>query len=153
MIGATRFERKEVPPDESPVGDCRDWMAMRKREPGKPPLLFVAGSCVFSRAGYSVALKRHEPQDASSGNLLLDRVVREPKGPVEPGATVVDAVYRDSTSDEHGTVTILPDGNQIRGHAWQTRRRRRARRGPAGYRRLPTPFLASSDTRRAKVPR
>jgi hypothetical protein len=30
VVGATRAEKKEVPSGMNPVGDCREWVAMRR---------------------------------------------------------------------------------------------------------------------------
>jgi hypothetical protein len=109
VIGATRSERIEVP-DEVPAGNCRDWSAWHDHEPPGPPVLHVRGECEFPTAGFSVELRRHEPQGFNPRDLLLDRIVREPTGPVPQVITVVEARFREETDFEFDTVTILPDG-------------------------------------------
>lgn len=109
VIGATRSEKIEIP-DERPAGNCRDWSAWHDHEPPGPPVLHVRGECEFPTAGFSVELRRREPQGVNPRDLLLERIVREPSGPVAQVITVVEARYREETDFEFDTVTILPDG-------------------------------------------
>lgn len=81
----------------------------RLRAPG-PPVLHVRGDCEFPTAGFSVELRRREPQGFNQRDLLLDRIVRKPSGPVAQVITVLEARYREETDFEFDTVTILPDG-------------------------------------------
>jgi hypothetical protein len=101
-----------VPPTE-PAGDCRDWSAWHDHQPPGPPVLHVRGECEFPTAGFSVELKRREPQGINPRDLLLDRIVYEPSGPVAQVVTIVEARYREQTDFEYDTVTILPDGPSI----------------------------------------
>jgi hypothetical protein len=113
VIGATRSEKIEVPPNGKPVGECRDWSAWHDHQPPGPPVVHVRGECEFPSAGYSVELRRKEPQGINPKDLLLERVVHEPSGPVAQAITVVEARYREETDFEFDTVTILPDGPSI----------------------------------------
>jgi hypothetical protein len=109
VIGATHSEKLEVPSEE-PAGYCRGWSAWHDHEPPGPPVLHVRGECEFPTAGFSVELRRREPQGINPRDLLLDRIVREPSGPVAQVVTVVEARYREETDFEYDTVTIFPDG-------------------------------------------
>jgi hypothetical protein len=82
VIGASQAERMEVPSEE-PAGYCRGWLVWHDHEPPGPPVLHVRGECEFPTAGFSVELRRREPQGINPKDLLLDRIVREPSGPVE----------------------------------------------------------------------
>jgi hypothetical protein len=46
-------------------------------------------------------------------DLLLNRIVQEPPGPVAQVVTVVEARNREETDFECDTVTILPDGVSV----------------------------------------
>jgi hypothetical protein len=100
-------------PAEAPAGTCRDWAAFHDHQPPGPPVLRVTGTCRFNTAGWSVELRRHEPQGINPDDLLLDRVVHEPEGPVADVITDVEARYEETTDHEYQTVTILPDGPSI----------------------------------------
>jgi hypothetical protein len=47
---------------------------------------------------------------ADPRDLLLEKVVREPAGPVAEAVTVVKVNYDEETDVEYDTVTILPEG-------------------------------------------
>lgn len=117
VIGATRSEKievpSEVPPNGHPAEDCRNWSAWHDHQPPGPTVLHVSGECEFPSAGYSVELRRREPQGINPKDLLLERIVREPSGPVAQATTVVEAYYQEETDFEYDTVTILPDGPPI----------------------------------------
>ncbi len=113
VIGATHSEKIEIPHEE-PAGSCSDWLAWHDHQPPGPPVLHVRGECEFPTAGFSVELRRHEPQGINPRDLLLDRIVREPSGPVPQVITVVEARYREETDFEFDTVTILPDGMSVK---------------------------------------
>jgi hypothetical protein len=81
VIGATRSERREIPPDGETVANCRDWSAVHDRMPPGPGVLRVHGKCEFPTAGYSVELRRSEPQERSFRELFLELEVYEPTGP------------------------------------------------------------------------
>jgi hypothetical protein len=111
VIGATRSERIEVP--SRVLGSCRDWFAWHGHQPPGPRALHVRGECEFPTAGYSVELRRREPQGINPKDLLLNRIVHEPSGPVAQVVTVVEARYQEETDFEYDTVTILPDGVSV----------------------------------------
>jgi hypothetical protein len=112
VIGAKRSEKIEVPPEEL-AGTCSDWSAWHDHQPPGPPVLHVRGECEFPTAGYSVELRRREPQGINPKDLLLNRLVQEPSGPVAQVVTVVEARYREETDFEYDTVTIFPDGVSV----------------------------------------
>lgn len=109
VIGATRSERIKVPPAED-AGNCRDWSAWHDHQPPGPAVLHVHGECEFPTAGYSVELRRTEPQGINPKDLLLDLIVSEPTGPAAQVITKLEARYSEETDVEYETVTILPDG-------------------------------------------
>jgi hypothetical protein len=112
VLGATRSERLKVPPEEKP-GNCGGWEAWHDREPPGPAVLHVQGQCRFPTTGYSVELKRREPQGINPRDLLLERVVHEPTGPVTQVLTTVDVAYQEETEGPYDTVTIVTDGVTI----------------------------------------
>ena len=96
------------------VGTCRDWSAHHDHEPPGPATLRVTGTCSFGTPGYTIELRRHEPQGINPKDLLLDKIVIPPGGDV--GAQVithVEARYEEITDFEYDTVTILPGGPSI----------------------------------------
>ena len=97
-------------PRSRPTGDWDDWAAVHDHLPPGPPTLRVHGKCTFPTAGYVVELRRHEPPGADPQELLLEKVVREPAGPLAEAVTVVPVNYDEETDVEYETVTILPDG-------------------------------------------
>jgi hypothetical protein len=113
VIGADRSLRIDVPPDTTPSGDCRDWSAHHDHQPPGPPVLRVRGVCRFPTAGYAVELRRHEPQGINPADLLLDRIVQPPTGPVAQVVTDVEVRWSEETEFEYETVTILPDGASV----------------------------------------
>jgi hypothetical protein len=98
---------------EAPIGVCRDWHAVHDHQPLGSAVLRVTGTCRFDTAGWSVELRRHEPQGINPRDLLLDRVVREPQGPAAQVITDVKVRYEEQTDFEYETVTILPDGPSV----------------------------------------
>jgi Domain of unknown function (DUF6438) len=94
-------------------GTCHDWAAFHDHMPPGPSVLRVQGTCRFNTAGYSVELRRHEPQGINPHDLLLDRIVTPPDGPVAQVVTEVDVGYSEETEFDYQTVTILPDGPSI----------------------------------------
>jgi hypothetical protein len=97
-------------PDE---GFCHDWTAIHDHQPPGPSVLRVNGTCTFPTAGFSVELVRREPQGINPRDLLLDKIVQPPSGPVAEVVTDVDVEYAEETEFDYQTVTILPDGPQI----------------------------------------
>lgn len=112
VIGATRSEKIKIPPEEA-SGKCHDWSAWHDHQPPGPTTLNVHAECEFPTAGYTVELKRQEPQGINPKDLLLIKVVHEPTGPVADVITTVEARYHEETDFEYDTVTILPDGLSI----------------------------------------
>jgi Domain of unknown function (DUF6438) len=102
--------------DWTPVAqpaNCHDWTAVHRHDP-PPPVLTVHGTCTFPTAGFAVELRRTEPQGINPRDLLLDRIVHAPTGPVAQVVTDVEALYIEHTDFDYETVTILPDGPSIR---------------------------------------
>ena len=113
VIGATRSEKLEVPPEGKTQVECSNWSAWHGSRPPAPQVLTVLGECKFPTAGYSVELRRHEPQGINPKDLLLDLIVHEPTGPAASVITTLEARYEEKTDFEYETVTILPDGPSI----------------------------------------
>lgn len=113
VVGATRSQRIDVPAGQTSSGDCRNWAAWIDLQPPGPATLHVTGECEFPSGGFSVELRRHEPQGFNPRDLLLDKIVTPPSGPVIEVITTVEARYREETAAEFDTVTILPDGPSI----------------------------------------
>jgi hypothetical protein len=70
----------------------------------------VAGACEFPSAGYTVELRRHEPQGINPTNLLLEKVMHAPTDVSASALTTVQVRYREEASMRDETVTTLPDG-------------------------------------------
>lgn len=100
-----------VPPLE---GTCHDWTAFHDHMPPGPSVMRVQGTCRFNTSGYVVELRRHEPQGINPYDLLLDRIVIPPDGPVAEVETEDEVRYSEETEFNYQTVTILPDGPSIR---------------------------------------
>jgi uncharacterized protein DUF6438 len=94
-------------------GTCHDWRAVHDHQPPGPSVLWVQGTCRFNTAGYVVELRRHEPQGINPQDLLLDRIVTPPDGPVAQAVTEAEVRYSEETEFDYQTVTILPDGLSI----------------------------------------
>lgn len=97
----------------APQGTCRNWSAVRRQDPFGSSVLTVRGTCTFNTAGYAIELRRREPQGINPKDLLLDRIVHPPTGPVAEVVTDVEVSYSEEIGFEYETVTILPDGPQI----------------------------------------
>lgn len=108
IIGATRSERLDLPPEQSPEGECINWRALHSRGVSGLATLYVRGECRFPSAGYSVELRPRSPQGFNPRDLLLERVVHPPSGPAAAMNTTVTVEYRERTDFEYDTVTILP---------------------------------------------
>jgi hypothetical protein len=94
-------------------GVCHDWTAVHDHQPPGPSVLRVHGTCRFNTAGFTVELRRREPQGFNPQDLLLDRIVHPPTGPVAEVVTEVEVDYSEETEFDYQTVTILPDGPSI----------------------------------------
>ena len=92
---------------------CSDWAAWHDRMPGGRPTLHVTGECAFPTGGYTVELRRKEPQGINPADLLLDKIVREPAVPAPDVAATVKVRYTEETDTRYDTVTILPDGATV----------------------------------------
>jgi hypothetical protein len=98
---------------EGAIGTCRSWHATHDHMPAGPKTLRVTGTCTYPTAGYKVKLRHHAPQGINPKDLLLDKIVRAPSGPVAQVITDVDVRYEQVTDIEYDTVTILPSGPSI----------------------------------------
>jgi hypothetical protein len=110
VMGATRAQQLDVPPQPAPQGRCGEWAAWLDRQPPGPPTLHVTGACEFPSAGYTVELRRHKPQGINPRELLLENVIHAPTGVAASVLTTVQVRYREEASIRYETVTILPDG-------------------------------------------
>jgi len=90
-----------------------NWAAWYDHQPPGPRVLHVVGRCEFPTPGYSVELRRREPQGINPRELLLDCIVHAPSGVVPQVITAGGAGYREETDFEYDTVTLLPDGPSI----------------------------------------
>jgi hypothetical protein len=113
VVGATRSRRIDVPAAPAPPGDCRNWAAAIDLQPPGPATLHVTGECEFPTGGFTVELRRHEPQGFNPRDLLLDKIVTPPSGPATQVITTVEARYSEDTTAGFDTVTIRPDGPSI----------------------------------------
>jgi hypothetical protein len=113
VVGANRSQRIDVPAGQAPQGDCRNWTAWIDLQPPGPPTLHVAGECEVPSGGYTVELRRREPQGFNPRDLLLDKIVTPPSGPVTGVVSTVEARYSEETTAGYDTVTILPGGPSI----------------------------------------
>jgi len=95
------------------AGTCDDWYASHDHMPPGPATLRVRGTCRCPTTGYSVELRRHEPQGINPKDLLLDKVLTPPSGVIGPGSSDVEVRYEEPTDVEYDTVTILPGGPSI----------------------------------------
>jgi hypothetical protein len=96
----------------------RNWHAWRDQSTDGQPCVRVHGECVVPGAGYGIELQRHgsERADAgsSSGELVLDLIVREPSADRGQPETVVPAHYvMEETTGPVSGVTITFRGRQI----------------------------------------
>jgi hypothetical protein len=63
-----------------------------------------------------VELRRHVPQGINPRDVLLERVVTAPSGPVAQVVTKVEVRYEEPVAAAVDSVTILPDGGTIPVH-------------------------------------
>ncbi len=90
---------------------CSGWTAQLTAEPPGPGILRVEGTCTYV-PGFSVHIRRHDPQGADPGQLLLDLTVVTPRPPWS-GPTVVAVIYTMETERHYDTVKLLPEGVSI----------------------------------------
>jgi len=98
-------ERSEPMP-----GRCKDWRALQPPGVGK---LMVRGWCTFPSSGWSMELRRKEPQGTNPADLELERVVNLAEGPQASFIKAIEVEYVEETEIAFETVTILPDGPTI----------------------------------------
>jgi len=96
------------------VGKCRNWYAWHDFMPIGTPTLRVKGECTFGTPGYTVVLKKAEPQGINPRILILDKVVTPPTGVVAQVVTTVPVGYEEETSTKYDEVEIRPDGARIK---------------------------------------
>jgi hypothetical protein len=92
------------------VGRCKDWRALQPQGAGK---LMVRGWCTYPNSGWSLELRRREPQGTNPADLLLERVESRAEGLHARVIKAIEAEYVEETETEYDTVTILPDGVTI----------------------------------------
>ena len=100
---ATSAEGREPVP-----GKCKDWKAAYVKG-----TLMVRGWCTFPSSGWSMELRRAEPQGINPKDLLLQRVVALQEGIQADVLKAIEVEYDEKTDVEYDTVTILPDGTTI----------------------------------------
>jgi hypothetical protein len=76
--------------------------------------LKVTGQITFPTTGYTVQLKKAEPQGINPAILLLDKVVTAPTGIVADHVVNAPVSYEEKTSVRYEEVQILPDGISIK---------------------------------------
>jgi hypothetical protein len=98
---------------EQKTSNCSDWKAVHDFMPPGPARLRVTGQCTFPTPGYTVTLKKHEPQGINPAILILDKVTVAPTG-VEPQlVTKLTVAYRERTDQNYREVLVLPDNVTI----------------------------------------
>jgi len=110
VVGASRRQRFDVPVETTEQGGCSEWSAFVDRQPPGPAALIVTGTCEFRSGGFTVELRRREPQGINPRNLLLNKIVTPPSGPSTDAITQVTVRYEEETTAGFDSVTILPDG-------------------------------------------
>jgi hypothetical protein len=114
VLGATRSELLKVPPDDVRLGECQQWAAWLDRQPPGPSTLHVRGACVFPSEGFTVELRRKEPQGINPKDLQLEKIVRPPDVFQPDGASSVTVSYEEEAAPgSFETVTILPEGTSV----------------------------------------
>lgn len=76
--------------------------------------LKVTGVVTFPTTGYSVQLKKAEPQGINPAVLLLDKVVTGPNGIVAHHVVNMPVSFEETTTVHYKEVQILPDGINIK---------------------------------------
>ena len=98
-----------APTPAASAAACHDWRAWQDSTPSGPTL-HVAGTCDLPTPGYAIALRRKAPQGINPRDLLLEKTVTPPSGPIAQVITPVEVRYEEQTDVKYDTVTILPDG-------------------------------------------
>jgi hypothetical protein len=92
--------------NEQLVGRCKDWRALQPQGAGK---VMVRGWCTYPNSGWSMELRRKEPQGSDPVDLVLERVESYAEGYHARVIKAIEAEYVEETETEYDTVTILPD--------------------------------------------
>ena len=92
--------------NEPLVGRCKDWRALQPQGAGK---LMVRGWCTYPNSGWTMELRRKEPQGSDPADLVLERVEGYKEGYPSRVVKAIEAEYVEETETEYDTVTILPD--------------------------------------------
>ena len=87
-----------------------DWEAWRNVMPGARRSVMVTGTCRFRTGGYSLTLRRSEPQGINPRVLELDLIVHEPQGGVPEVISDERATFFEYTDTEYEQAHIRPDG-------------------------------------------
>ena len=93
---------------------CGKWTAFHDFMPPRVPTLRVTGECITPTPGYRIRLEPAEPQGINPRILLLRKIVTPATGMRPQVLTKVEVRYSKRTRTEYTTVTILPDGANIR---------------------------------------
>jgi hypothetical protein len=96
------------------VGKCA-WTAVHDFQPPGPATLRVTGVCTMPTPGYTLTLRRAEPQGINPNILLLNLTVEPPTGMVAQVLTPTEVVYEETTDQQIDQVSILVDGNLLEG--------------------------------------
>lgn len=92
------------------------WAAWLDTMPGSPWTLHVKGVLQMPTPGYELKLCEHEPQGINPAILLLDLIVTPPDPDliVPQVITEEEARFKKDTETKYESVTILPDGPDIK---------------------------------------
>ncbi len=75
--------------------------------------LTVSGQYTFPTTGYSVRLKKKEPQGIHPGVLFLQQTVTDPTGVVADHIVHETVTFKEHTASKYREVEVLPDGIKI----------------------------------------
>lgn len=93
--------------------NCANWSAIHDFMPPAPAHLRVRGDCTFPTPGYTVTLKKKEPQGINPSILILEKAVTSPSGPEPEVITTIPVAYEEVTNQHYTEVQIVPDGATI----------------------------------------
>ncbi|WP_193047086.1 hypothetical protein [Mycolicibacterium baixiangningiae] len=95
-----------------------EWTAFHDHMPGKPKTLTASGQAQFRTEGWSVAVRRSEPQGINPKMLLLELEATHDGGSPE-ALTTIDVTWTEETDFEYEQVafTVLgsPEGDAVEG--------------------------------------
>jgi hypothetical protein len=97
-------------PGSGEAGDC-NWTAVHDFQPPGPPALHVTGVCIMPTPGYTLTLRRAEPQGFNPKILLLTLTAEPPAEIVAQVLTLAEVVYEETTDQHYDQVSILVEGN------------------------------------------